>query len=137
MGASSPAVEPGAPGKVVAIDVFTSGDWVPIGERDGKIAQMKKKDKSDTDKKADGKDEGKGERGGVKERPFAWPGPPRGGSTEWGLAPKRKDREKLGWRPSFAYSKERPPSLSRTGGAPAAGPARVSSWPALRSSNAC
>ena len=38
-------------GRVAAIDVFTSGDMVLIIEREGKIQQMKKKDKSRTDRK--------------------------------------------------------------------------------------
>ncbi len=35
-------------GRVAAVDLFTSGDLVLIVEREGKIAKMKKHDKSDT-----------------------------------------------------------------------------------------
>jgi len=42
-------------GKVAAVDVFTSGDWVLIVEREGKVTQMKKKDKKDTGKKTESK----------------------------------------------------------------------------------
>ena len=40
-------------GKVVAVDVFTSGDEVLIVEAEGKVKEMKKKDKTDTAKKSD------------------------------------------------------------------------------------
>jgi hypothetical protein len=33
-------------GKVAAVDVFTSGDWVLIVEREGKVHEMKKKEKT-------------------------------------------------------------------------------------------
>jgi hypothetical protein len=39
-------------GRVAAIGVFTSGDMVLIIEREGKIQQMKKKDKSGTGRKS-------------------------------------------------------------------------------------
>jgi uncharacterized protein YuzE len=42
-------------GKVATIEIFTSGDMVLIVEVDGKITQMKKKEKSDIPKKPDSK----------------------------------------------------------------------------------
>ncbi len=42
-------------GKVATIEIFTSGDEVLIVEVDGKITKMKKKEKSATTKKPEGK----------------------------------------------------------------------------------
>ena len=43
-------------GKVAAADIFTSGDMVLIVESEGTITKMKKKDKTDIEKKPDSKD---------------------------------------------------------------------------------